>query len=728
MRAHNLISALCCGVSMVPIAAMAQVSQSPGADDGNSADIVVTAQRRSERLLDVPMSVAVASGETLDKLGIQSTAELARVTPSVQFPMYGAYLSPSIRGVTSNTATIGVSANVAFYMDNIYQPNQASSLMDLPDIERIEILKGPQGTLYGQNATGGAIVISTLSPKFDTEGKLSVSYGNYNNIVIKGYETSALTDSLAQSVAVYYEDRDGFRRSFETGERGKGFESLLLRGKLLFQPNELFSMTLSGYYADRNDNEVFAGIPWKEQSVAKTEMPSLIAGAGPKHFTGQPTFLKVKAGGGSLTIEGDMSVGTLRSTTSYNFVNADSFADLDYSLLNVWDTYTEERSDYFTQSIDFVGNRVGNIEYSVGAFYQRSNARYNPSIVSLYSFPPDVPTTTIYPDTPPPAMIESYSIIDTKRDAFAAYAEVGAWISEKFKLSAGARFSYEKIRNFSNRGVRNGPIIPTLHSPESWNNVSPRVTARYSMDNQNQIYASYSQGFKSGVLSNSVDPTVEPEAIDAYEVGYKGRPAAWLSVELAAYLYNYKDMQLSRFVPGVGYKLENAASSRIKGIDFSAEARLSRQFSLSGSFGLVDAKYRDFDDAGVYSFLEDGGLATVTADLSGTRMYRSPKFTASSTASYAHESSIGTVAANLSLYYSSSQKWDHLGYVVDPRYATLSSEISYAPASLEGFRFILWGKNLTNKHHLASYLDTNVAAGVTYANPRQYGVKVEASF
>jgi iron complex outermembrane receptor protein len=243
------------------------------------------------------------------------------------------------------------------------------------------------------------------------------------------------------------------------------------------------------------------------------------------------------------------------------------------------------------------------------------------------------------------------------------------------------------------------------------------------------VYASFSKGFKSGVIGpyDTVTPPARPETLKAYEVGYKGALTSWLQVDVAGFYYDYKDLQVSRFNPP-SYIFQNAATARIKGIDVSVAVKITQELTLNASFEELDAKYGRFPQAGIYLAKADGSLVSANLDLSGQPLYRAPSFTGNLNANYRRHTSIGEFGAHVSVYYSAAQRWDLEGYVVDPAYALLGSELSYSPAAFSKLRIALWGKNLTNKAHLQSLLETGVAAGVSYANPRQFGVRAEFSY
>src|SRR6218665_1251336 len=208
-----------CVLAGLPISVQAQPASLPDEAGDASADIVVTAQKRAERLQDVPISLSVQSAERLAEAGVTSTADLSKVVPGLIFAQNEVFSQPAIRGITTNIAVPGAESPVAIYLDGIYISGQTGSFFDLPDVERIEVLKGPQGTLFGRNATGGAIQIITRKPTFETAGSFNVSYGQFTGagssrsggeVQAKGFISTPLTSTLAASLSGYYRTNDGY--------------------------------------------------------------------------------------------------------------------------------------------------------------------------------------------------------------------------------------------------------------------------------------------------------------------------------------------------------------------------------------------------------------------------------------------------------------------------------------------------------------------------------------
>jgi len=225
-----------------------------GLDD---QEIIVTAQRRSERLTDVPLSITAASAAELTRAGVTNVRQIASITPGVTMQSTGPWLQPAVRGVSSQSTIPGSEQNVALYVDGVYQPTAVANTSDLPDVERIEVLKGPQGTLFGRNATGGAIQIITRDPSFSTTGNLTASYGRFRDVTLQGYISTPLSDKVAVGVTGSYTSTDGWLKDLLNDRRHTGkITSELVRAKLLFRPNENLKVLLTGFYRHRTDNNI----------------------------------------------------------------------------------------------------------------------------------------------------------------------------------------------------------------------------------------------------------------------------------------------------------------------------------------------------------------------------------------------------------------------------------------------------------------------------------------
>jgi iron complex outermembrane receptor protein len=718
--------------------ALAQEAQ-PRADQGVTVeDVVVTAQRRSERLQDVPISITALSSEALDRSGVTSTQDLARVTPGLSFPVNGGYIQPTIRGISSEGSNIGDSSNVALYVDGVYQPAQASQLMDLPDVEHVEVLKGPQGTLYGQNAMGGAVIINTLAPSFTPTGKLSASYGDYNDVNLRGFVSGPLVgDAIAASLSASYQNRDGFRHDLVHGGHDKGLRSKQVRAKLLFQPSDDAKVTATAYWTKRGDTGLYAGQPFENNSLGYLLNPGAPKPRGPKDTVigalGDDQF---ETWGASVRGEFDVGAGTINSITGYTNAHIKNYADVDYSPVNIAVAAPVlQKQHSFTQELNFVSRKMGGWQLTTGLFFLSGEDAFLPSqfVLSLGGLP------TTAPAPPAATSLALQSMGTLKKEVYAAYAEVSYDLTDKLVVSAGGRYSYEKQTALSNANGGNvvGSPIYTLSqtetpfSPDHFKKFTPRVTARYALDADSNVYATYSKGFKSGLVStlDFTSPPVKPEDLTAVEVGYKGRPLPGVSLNVAAFHYDYKNKQVAHY-EAPNYIYQNAASARVKGLEADLSWAATHELTLSATGSYLDAKYKRF--AGAASTVRNPatgfGDLNVPIDASGLRMIRSPKFTGTLAADYQVETAAGEFGAFASLYYNDGFKWDVAGRIRQKSYTTVDGELSFAPAAMQNLRLVVWGRNLTDEDVLQSVLTSDFGDGVSYAAPRTFGVRAEYRF
>lgn len=717
------------------IPALAQDETPSRESEADSGDIVVTAQRRSERLQDVPMSITALSADMLEQAGVTTTADLARVTPGVTMTFYGGFLQPAIRGITSTGANIGENSNVAMYIDGVYQPQQIATLIDLPDVQQIEVLKGPQGALYGQNATGGAILVTSKAPSFTPEGKFSASYGNYNDVQLRGYVTGPLMTGIAASLSGAFQDRDGFRRHVITRERDKGLNSKVVRGKVLLEPSDAMRLTLTGFYSNRRDSATYAGFAIDGNSIgyagnlAGLGIPGIPVPPAPratsaKQFEADPdVFTRIKTHGGSLRAELDVAGGTITSVSGIVRNKIGYLADIDATAPRIAEARAEPLiGRYFVHDTNFASGGDGPFSFLVGAFYLKGREAFGGNIFEGF-FP-------VLPPAPRVSLFRTDSFAQVKKEIIAGYAEVTFKPTEKLTLTAGGRYTRERQRTSSNvqNGIPAGSIIEYPRDPVTFKKFTPRVTARYEMADDLNVYASWGRGFKSGVVNPTdftLDP-VRPETIDAWEVGLKGRLMDNLRVNVAAFYYNYKNLQAVAYVPP-NYITQNAATARVKGIDFDFALELTPEFSLSGGAALLDAKYKDFPNAAVFQPFGTGSLQIV-ADLSGGRLLRSPKFSGNIAANYSADVGPGKLSAFASLYYNSGFGLELSNRIRQSKFATVDAELALEPNGLPGTKFALWGKNLTDKAVYATVLSSQLSDAGAYAPPRTFGVRAEYEF
>lgn len=719
MSGKNLLlcSALT-GLLMLGSEAHAQAKDSD--EIGATGDIVVTAQRRSERLQDVPMSITALSQDALAKAGVTATPDLVRVTPGLTMNFYGLFLQPAIRGVTSAGANVGESSNVATYIDGVYQPQQIATLLELPDVQQIEVLKGPQGALYGQNATGGAILITSVTPDSTPHGSLSASYGKYNDVNLRGYVTGPIAEGMSASIAGGYRNRDGHRRNVVTNQRDFGLDSQVVRGKLLLEPVDGFRITLGGYYSDLETSSNNAGFPINNNTVANFILPSAPRVTDPKRQYGNsPDAINhIRSWGGNVRAEIETGAGTLNSVASLAKNKVNYLSDIDFSPVNYAEAFTPNLSGkYFIWDTNFVSRKFGPVSFLAGVFYLNGNETFHVNGFRLLD-------GALLP-APRVVTFESRTYGRVEKQIIAGYAEATIQATDQFVLTAGGRYSHETQRGFS--GI---PAAITTYpgNPVHFNKFTPRVTGRFDITPDANVYVSWGKGYKSGGINlTRFDlPPVRPENITAYEIGFKGRIADTLRLNASAFLYNYKDLQLVQYAPPAYYE-ENAAEARIKGFEFDIAWDITPELRLSGGGSYLDAHYRNAV-ATIFIPTGFGDIPTPGVNISGNRLIRAPEFSGNVALNYRVDTALGRIGAYASLYYSSGHAMEASNRIRQGAYETVDAELSLEPAGIEGLRLVVWGKNLTDEAYYATLIQSPFGDGATYSDPRTFGVRAEFKF
>lgn len=704
--------------------------------------IVVTAQRRSERLVDVPLSITVLNESLLSRSGVSNAGDLERLVPGLAMPLHGGFVQPSIRGISSTGSNPGDQSNVATYIDGVYLPSQSNQLYDLSDVESIEVLKGPQGSLYGQNAAGGAIIIKTRSPTFESEGSLELSYGNLDDRYMRGFIAGPLSSTVAASLSAKYQERDGFNRDIVTGRIDDGIESSQLRGKLLWQPSEGAEILFGAYWFDHEDSAAFTTQPLNGNALAYQLNPTAPRPTQPWEIANNPAFGRfptstLKGYGASLQGSFDLGAGTWRFVSAYSNASPFHWVDLDgTNAQNLSFEYTiPVPVKAFTQELTFASNNLGNWRYTAGLFYMNSkerfaNLRYVISGLNLFGGPQ------------PPVLAANQNGTNTKNSA-ALFGEVEYTFDSHWSVIAGLRYAYETQlgsfdQAFAFDGTREPPGNPEVSNPngtESFEKTTPRVSVRYAVNDDSNVYATFSQGFKSGIVDvqNLALPPVKPEVVTAYEVGYKGAFLdRRLQIDAAVFRYDYEDMQVQVNAGGAAYRYLNAAQAQIDGFEagLQLQATPSLQFGMSLSY--LDGQYDEFQNATVHIPIPGGGNfspppADPLTDVSGNHLIRTPEWTGHLNGSYTREFASGVFSLFAGLHHSDGFYWDPENLRKQDGHTLVDAEVSWSPLN-SGLSFSVWGENLTDKAVQRGMLSTDFGDTVSWGAPRTYGIRLGYKF
>lgn len=739
-------------------AAGAQEAGPAPADETTSSpiavqEIIVTATKRSESLMSVPVAVSAFTPETLNNIGVTGVQALQVATPAVTFPNTGAFAQPYIRGVGSRLLQNGFDPSVATYIDGRYISRQSAIVTDFMDVARVEVLKGPQGVLFGRNSSAGAIRIITADPTDEFEGYVKAGYGNYNAWNVGAVVNVPIAPTLALRVSGDIAQRDGYATNIISAGRkewdDKNFKAI--RAKLRFEPTDWFEAKLTGSYWRQKDNGGNDVVSVGRLDLTTGLRNGGVTGMGRKQVATELDGLNDKEEAAfELELHFDLGFADLTTTTTYAHLNNELTFDADGTSASVVDAIVFEKSKTFSQEIQLASPQGQPLEWLVGAYFYRDNARYEATFNQGFR-------------------VASNGDQGVITKSIAGFAQLKWNVSDNFSLTAGGRYTKDtkdldliaSTHSPVFQGVPSSPVTPfvlpyALH--DSWSKFTPSITAEYKVEDT-LIYAKWARGFKSGgynypaapplAAPANVPPVVTPEVLDMYEVGLKGRYFdRKLQLTLSGYYYDYSDLQVtSAAAAGVTsiVTTRNAANAQLYGVDVDANWFVNDALTLTGAIAWQHSEYKDFlANAKVYRGLlpataGQAGMVDVGFDANGRQLLRAPTFSAFASVNYKIDVGSGKVPVTLSYSYKSSFEFD---FVYDPAdiietgttsvlkqrpYSLVNARIGYTPNS-DRWSVGLWVNNLFDK----VYFDDVVAAGTgirgSYGAPRTFGIDLKANF
>lgn len=666
----------------------------------NDGDIIVTAQRREERLKDVPITITAITASQISQSGIGGSRELAALTPGVTIQTTGAAAQATVRGI-GNTVVGGNSESpVALYIDGVYVSSQYAAVFDLANLESIQVLKGPQGTLFGRNATGGALLVTTTRPTDEFTGSLTASYARFDDRRVSSYISGPIVGALRFDLAASYHEDDGYTRDILRNTRLSKYRESSVRGKLEFAPDENTSILLIGDFSRIMDNTPISigPIPGTKPSTVGAFVP-------PRPYQLALTFDPygtTKTGGVSLEIKHDFGNFTVKSISAYRHSNVFSITDQDRVVAAVSRIDQKIVQDTYSQEVTVASSSSGPFQWIVGAFY--------------------------FGDTTPTYTLSNRALVVDARlrtDAYAGFGEATYAVTDRLKLTAGVRYSYEEKGALTRRATGATLVAFRSTTADSW---TPRFSAVYALNDASNLYATFSKGFKSGLYAATVydGAAVEPETINAYEVGYKLAKGP-LNFNLSSFYYDYSNLQVTTRTPTGLQTLLNAANAKIYGVDADFSARLAEGLRLRLAGAYTHSEYKNFVTAPVYTPAAAGGNVLTTGDVSGNPLVRTPRFTASTSLRYDTQVGAGKLDASVDYYYNSGFSWTFDNNYRQKAYSLVNAQIGFSPDA-NHLRFAVFGKNLTNKVYPMGVSVSGLATGAAYAKPRTYGVQASYKF
>lgn len=576
-------------------------------------DIVVTAQRRSENLQDTPLAVTAIGGQELAARGVLSTVQLGQNVPGLVLKSTtGTYSSAAffIRGIGQKSVFNTFDPGVGVYVDDVYVGRTAFGVRNMFDVERVEVLRGPQGTLYGRNTSGGAVKIVSRAPDpKEAEVGVEAAVGNYERYILQGRANVPLSENLAVRVSGMADMQDqGFVRLTTLGGRGNKADTYALRGALRFNPGALDwtvsadwqKLNADGRYGSTLTDGVFTRPDGLLDSSGVYDRDELGVSNSPI-----PAFNRAREWGLTSNLSYDLGSATLRSITAYR----DFDVDLQLDANNDGFAFGVAQAGHqFTQELQALGGIGDRLSYIVGFFYFQERTR---QVVDLGLPLLGVPVQN------------SASGIST--NAYALFGQATYSFTDSLRLTVGGRYSSEVKRvDVRTLGLFGAPVFSTadvvaagLPVRRSDNSFTPRVAIDFNASDDVLLYASYTAGFKGGGFQSTAGSVADfvsfnPEDVDAFEVGLKSE---WLDrrlrFNLAAYWNDYRNIQLDTIVPppvGTGNIVQlNVAKARVRGVELEANAIISPAFDLFGFVSFIDDKILDVTQGAAALGTQAGG-------------------------------------------------------------------------------------------------------------------------
>lgn len=729
-----------CSVGIVLPVSVAQAVQPALAQDGGLMleEVVVTARKKAETLQDVPMSVSALSSDILENKGFVDLSAIGELTPGLYFEAF----DPSrpliyVRGIGTRAYDAGSDPSVGVFVDGAYNGRFGSLNMNLLDVERIEVLKGPQGTLYGRNTIGGAISVITKDPadslEIDLSGEIGGSTESGDDIwsASAAVSTPLVEDKLSMRLAAAVYERDGFVAVEPAGVQTGGLESLDVRAKFLWTPTDSLQARLTLDYSDVD----FPPISFVKNDLGGTApdpgplAPGVVSlpGSGePYRAFGNRSDIDLDRESLAATLKLDWQLENLdvTSITSVRSMELEELNELDGSEVDYSTNPIEEDSDTFSQEFRLAGD-AGDVSWLLGVYYHKEKIDRVDKIIfgddALFAFLFGIPPEWGFG-------------IDVDAESYAAFGQADWDITDRLSMTLGLRYSRdEKDADYdttSNLGLVVTPFKTTVG--DDWSSTDGSLSLSYDFADNIMGYISYSTGYKPGGFQfGAIAPIIaeqvfEPEEVAQIELGVKAALFEQrLMVNAAIFDMDYQDLQLLRVlpagIPGVTLvTISNAGESTIQGAELEGSALLTEGLFLDFGLSYLDA---EFDE---YFFDPQAGI-----DFSGNTLPRAPEY--SYTLSLRYETSLGRGDLSSSLSYN----WQDESYFeadnnqIDPdstqdSHGLLNASISYAA---ESWTFTLWGTNLLDEEYRRSVLnETGQSQRQVFAAPATAGVKVNYRF
>ena len=702
-------------------------------------EVVVTATKRSTSLQDIAGGASVIGGDDVGPGGIENVRDMAVAVPNLSIGDQFGFARVFMRGIGMTSIDIGGEGSVSFLQDGAIIPRPAAQLVGMFDLEQVEVLRGPQGTLYGRGATAGAINLVTAKPGDELGGYLTATGGNYGLMTFQGAVDLPLGDAWALRLATKIEERDGYGENLFSGEDVDDRSAQAYRGTLAYDGDGAVSGALSFQYYEEDDRNFAFHYFGPSQGTAGGLPPAVPVLGGQTVFDVGGDFYDINSDQealneregylANLLLDFELSDRmSLRSVTSVQDLDRFLRDDLDSTDADLFgrNDYTEQSESFsqeFTLNVD--GDRM---DLLAGVMYFEEEL-YGQVLVPLnnvcFLLAPALCGTPVG-DALNSGRYEQNGDVDIT--AYAAYAEVTWDLSDAFTLIAGVRYNYEEREGTGTFRFDAAGLDVNTDQDADWDDITPRVTLQYRPDDNMMLYATYNQAFKSGVINTgSVSPPLDPETVDAWEVGIKGgSDDGTFTYGLIGFWYDYQDLQISFVDETSTVTTVNAAEAENYGLELELAGELGGGFSADFYGTYLSAEYKEF-------FNGDYANGFEIADLSGNTLPNAPEYTARLGINYETEAGGGLLRVRGEAYWQDEiffTEWNRADAYQDS-YTLLNASVDYM---LPGGSWLLslWGRNLGDEEIISNNIITaplyNSLRVGSMMPPRTYGVTASFSF
>ncbi|ABQ70614.1 TonB-dependent receptor [Rhizorhabdus wittichii RW1] len=755
IRAFLHASALSASLLVAAGAVQAQqAAPAAAADDAGTTglqDIIVTAERRSSSAQRTPVAVTALSADTLVAAQVRTLTDMQQLVPAFKMGENDGYAQLTIRGIGSSGFVPTAEGAVAVNLNDVYVSRPIAQLAGMYDIASVEVLKGPQGTLYGRNATAGSVNMSTARPTNEWSGFGRVLVGNYRALNVEGAVGGALVeDRLLVRVAGFMDKHDGYGKNLVTGNDVSDKDAWGVRATVVVKPTDTLTGTLIYEHYKQSDNGAAlhyfgaAGLTGLPGALGTPPVFQQLGGyaASDVQDIASPRDSRFRLRIDAVTGILEWSLGDfqLKSITGYRDQNSLTITPLGGGSSVDAFFIAGEPAHQFSQEVqlNYTSDRL---KATAGLFYFREK---DSSVPGSSPFPRSVLNAFfgVPDDGTPDYLVDFVEIGGTiKTRAKAAFAQATYEVVDNLSLTAGIRVSNERKQAFLVNGfsltqpyiansptTNDTPLPPVTVQPRvSFNSTTPRLGIQYQVDPRTMVYASYSKGFKSGGYDvTTVAPAFEPEKLTAYEVGIKTTMANnRLRFNAAGFYYDYTNLQVLQVV-GPAVVTTNAATARVYGVEAQIDAIVSDQFKLEASGSYLNTKYKNY--AG-----PDGArplLATV--DFSGNHLNNAPEFQAYLAGTYTWALGDGEIAARVDGEYSTRYYFTpaNLKLLSQKPFAKVNASLTYKAAN--NWQVTAFVKNITDIDTKTSGVVNTPILGTpaqgAVAPPRTFGLEARYSF